>query len=98
MRSSSSDFGGPPGDSLPTLTEITFRPQSPHYCTFTAVVRDGRSGRRVSFSQLAQLIESIGYVGKVDDLTINALREIDVGRTASDLAVQVSHCDQTWDY
>ena len=75
MGSSSSDLGEPSGISLPILTEITFRPQSPRSCSFTAVVRDGRNGRGVSFSQLGQLIESIGYIGKLGDVTIKPLQK-----------------------
>jgi hypothetical protein len=75
MRSSSSELGRLSSDSLPTLTEITFRPRSPHSCSFTAVVRDGHEGQGVSFSQLAQLIEGIGYVGKLDDFTIKPLQQ-----------------------
>jgi hypothetical protein len=57
-------------DLLPTLTEVTFRPYSQHCCSFTAVVQDSCDERGVSFSQLAQLIKSIGHVGKIDDFTI----------------------------
>jgi len=56
--------------TLPTLTEVTFRPHSPHCCSFTAVVRDGCAERGVSFSQVVRLIVSIGHVGKIDDFTI----------------------------
>jgi hypothetical protein len=59
---------------LPTLTEITFRPHSQHYCSFTAVVQDSCEGG-VSFCQLARLIESIGRVGKIDDFTIKPLQQ-----------------------
>ncbi|KIM92946.1 hypothetical protein OIDMADRAFT_36189 [Oidiodendron maius Zn] len=38
-------------------------------------VSDGRDGRGVSFSQLGQLIESIGYIGKLDDITIKPLQK-----------------------
>jgi len=62
-------------DILPTLTEVTFRPHSTHCYSFTAVVMEGCDGHGVSFSQLAQLIESIGHVGKIDDFTIKPLRE-----------------------
>ncbi|KAI9782622.1 MAG: hypothetical protein M1839_004868 [Geoglossum umbratile] len=62
-----------PRDVLPTLTEITFRPHSLYCCSFTAVIWDGCNGRGVSFGQLAQLIESIGYVGKIDDFTIKPI-------------------------
>ena len=62
-------------DILPTLTEITFRPHSIHYCSFIAVIRDGRDRRGVSFSQLAQLIESVGHMGKIDDFTIKPIEQ-----------------------
>jgi len=42
------------GAALPTLTEVTFRPHS-HYCSFTAVIRDGCAERGVSFSQVVRL-------------------------------------------
>jgi hypothetical protein len=62
-------------DILPTLTEVTFRPHSTHYCSFTAVVREGCNGQGVSLSQLAQLIKSIGHVGKIDDFTIKPIEQ-----------------------
>ncbi|PMD12283.1 hypothetical protein NA56DRAFT_500197 [Hyaloscypha hepaticicola] len=62
-------------DTLPTLTEVTFRPHSIRCCSFIAVVRDGCDGRGVSFSQLAQLIESVGHVGKIDDFTIKPIEQ-----------------------
>lgn len=64
------DLGGSSGDILLKLIEVTFRPHSPHCCSFTAVIRDGRGGRGVSFGQLARLIKSIGHIGKIDDFTI----------------------------
>ena len=75
IRSSSSGLGRPSKNGLPTLTEITFRPQSPHSYAFTAVVRDVCQGQGVSFSQLAQLIKGIGYVGKLGDFTIKPLEQ-----------------------
>ncbi|KAG9238930.1 hypothetical protein BJ875DRAFT_436917 [Amylocarpus encephaloides] len=60
---------------LPTLTDVTFRPHSQHCCSFTAVVRDCCDGPGVSFNQVAQLIESIGYVGKIDDFTIKPMEQ-----------------------
>jgi hypothetical protein len=75
MGSSSSELGRPFSESLPTLTEITFRPRSPHSCSFTAVLREGCEGRGVSFKQLVQLIEGVGYVGELDDLTIKPLQQ-----------------------
>lgn len=62
-------------DMAATLTEITFRPHSIHYCSFTAVIRDSRDGRGVSFSQLAQLIESVSHIGKIDDFTIKPMEQ-----------------------
>jgi hypothetical protein len=61
--------------ALPTLTEVTFRPHSPHCCSFTAVIRDGGAKRGVSFGQLAQLIASIGHVGKIDDFSIKPMEQ-----------------------
>jgi hypothetical protein len=61
--------------TLPTLTEVTFRPHSPHNSSFTAVIRDDCDGRGVSFSQVARLIESIGYVGEIDDFTIKPMEQ-----------------------
>jgi hypothetical protein len=61
--------------ALPTLTEVTFRPHSPHCCSFTAVIRDGSAERGVSFGQLAQLIASIGHVGKIDDFSIKPMEQ-----------------------
>ncbi|KAH0535945.1 hypothetical protein FGG08_007156 [Glutinoglossum americanum] len=74
MPSDCSNLGGSSSDILPTLTEVTFRPHSQHYCSFTAVVRDSCDGG-VSFSQLTRLIESIGYVGKIDDFTIKPFQQ-----------------------
>jgi len=70
-----SNPGGSSSDFLPTLTEVTFRPYSQHCCSFTAVIWEGCDGRGVSFSQVAQLIESIGHVGKIDDFTIKPLQQ-----------------------
>ncbi|OBT81135.1 hypothetical protein VE02_10294 [Pseudogymnoascus sp. 03VT05] len=75
MSSRKSDLVLPSLDNLPTLTEITFRPRSPHSCAFTAVIRDGRGGNGVSFTQLAQLIRGVGYVGELDDFTIKPLQQ-----------------------
>jgi len=61
------------GDVLPTLTKVIFRPHSLHCCSFTAVIRDGCDRRGVFFSQLAQLIKSIGYMEKIDDFTIKPI-------------------------
>jgi hypothetical protein len=69
------NLGRSSSDILPTLTEVTFRPHSTRYCSFTAVVRDGRDGRGISFSQLAQLIESVGHVGRIDDFTIKPIEQ-----------------------
>jgi len=56
--------------TLPTLTEITFRPHSAHCYSFTAIIQDGCDGRGVSLAQLARLIASIGHVEKIEDFTI----------------------------
>jgi hypothetical protein len=61
--------------TLPTLTEITFRPHSVYYYSFTAVVRDGYNGREVSLAQVIRLITSTGYVGKIDDFTIKLIEQ-----------------------
>jgi hypothetical protein len=63
------------GAALPTLTEVTFRPHSPYYCSFTAVIRDGCAERGVSFGQVSRLIESICYVGKIDNFTIKPIEQ-----------------------
>jgi hypothetical protein len=63
------------GAVLPTLTEVMFRPHSPNCYSFSAVIRDGCDGRGVSFSQFAQLIASIGHVGKIDDSTIRPIEQ-----------------------
>ncbi|PVH70467.1 hypothetical protein DL98DRAFT_133862 [Cadophora sp. DSE1049] len=63
------------GAAPPTLTEITFRPHSPHCCSFTAVIRDGCAERGVSFSQVVRLITSIGHMGKIDDFTIKPVEQ-----------------------
>ncbi len=63
------------GAALPTLTEVTFRPHSPHCCSFTAVVRDGCAEQEVSFSQVGRLIASISYVGNIDDFTIKPVEQ-----------------------
>jgi len=68
-------LGGSSSDFLPTLTEVTFRLYSQHCCSFIAVVQDSCDERGVSFSQLTQLIRSIGYVGKIDDFTIKPLQQ-----------------------
>lgn len=64
-----SNPGGSSTNILPKLAEITFRPYSHHYYSFIAVIREGHKGRGVSFSQVAQLIESVGH-GKIEDFTI----------------------------
>ena len=62
-------------DILPTLTEVTFRPHSTRCYSFIAVVRDSRDGRGISFSQLAQLIESVSHVGRINDFTIKPIEQ-----------------------
>jgi hypothetical protein len=63
------------GAALPMLTEIIFRPHSPHCYSFTAVIRDSCAERGVSFSQVVQLIATIGHVGKIDDFTIKPMEQ-----------------------
>jgi len=69
------NLGGSPSSFFPTLSEITFRPYSQYCYSFTAVIRQGYDGQGVSFSQVAQLIESIGHIGKIDDFTIKLLQQ-----------------------
>jgi hypothetical protein len=66
---------GPSSRATPTLTEITFRPHSAHYSSFTATIQDGCDGRRVSLAQLARLIANTGHVGKIDDFTIKPIKQ-----------------------
>ncbi|KAH0538364.1 hypothetical protein FGG08_005059 [Glutinoglossum americanum] len=75
MPSDCYNLGQSSRDVLPTLVEVTFRPHSRHYCSFTAVVRDSCDGRGVSFSQLARLVENIGHIGKIDDFSIKPLEQ-----------------------
>jgi len=75
MSSDCHNLGRSSSDILPTLTEVTFRPHSPHCYSFTAIIQDGCDERGVSFSQVAQLIESISHVGKVDDFTIKPIEQ-----------------------
>jgi len=53
ILSNCDNLGQSSSDILPTLTEVIFCPHSTRYCSFTAVVRDGRNGRGIFFSQLA---------------------------------------------
>ncbi|KAI9764343.1 MAG: hypothetical protein M1839_005960 [Geoglossum umbratile] len=75
MPSDCYNLGQSSRDVLPTLVEVTFRPHSPHYCSFTAVVQDSCDGRGVSFSQLARLVKDIGHIGKIDDFLIKPLQQ-----------------------
>jgi hypothetical protein len=75
MPSDCSDLGGSSGNILPTLVEVTFRPQTPHCCSFTAIIRDGCDRRGVSFGQLAQLIRGTSHVGRIDDFTIQPIEQ-----------------------
>jgi hypothetical protein len=52
-----------------------FHPHSLYYYSFTALIQADRSRTEISFSQLARLIENIGYVGKIDDFTIKPLTQ-----------------------
>jgi len=61
--------------TLPTLTEITFRPHSAHYYSFTATIWNSYDGREVSLVQLARLIASTGHVRKIDDFTIKPIEQ-----------------------
>jgi hypothetical protein len=75
MPSDCSDLGGSSRSILPRLIEVTFRPQSLHCCSFTAVIQDGCDRRGVSFSQVARLIESTSHVGKIDEFTIKPIKQ-----------------------
>ena len=75
MASGCCNLGLSSSDILPTLIEVTSRPHSSDCCSFTAVVWEDCDGQGVSFSQLAQLIESIGHFGKIDYFTINPLQQ-----------------------
>ena len=70
MSSNHNDPSESSRNNLPTLMEITFRPQSLHCFSFTALIQDGADERGVSFARVTRLIESIGHVGKIDDLRI----------------------------
>jgi len=59
----------------PTLIEATFRPHSPHCCSFTAVIQDGCDGKGVSVRQLAQLVENIAKIGRIDDFMIKPIEQ-----------------------
>ncbi|KAL5312933.1 hypothetical protein ACEPPN_019359 [Leptodophora sp. 'Broadleaf-Isolate-01'] len=61
--------------TLPTLTEITFRPHSAHCYSFTATIQDGCDGPGLSLGQVVRLITSIGHVGKIDDFTIKPMEQ-----------------------
>ena len=75
MSLGDSSLNGSSRATPPTLTEITFRPHSAHYYSFTAVVRDGYNGRGVSLAHLAQLIANTGHVGKINDFTIKPIKQ-----------------------
>jgi hypothetical protein len=70
-----SNMGGSSSDFLLTLIEATFRPQSPHCCSFTAMIQEGYDERGVSFNQVVRLIAGIGHVGKIDDFTIKSIEQ-----------------------
>lgn len=55
------------------LTEVTFRPHSLNYCSFTALIQDDRDEPEFSFGQFARLIERVGHVWKIEDFTIKPL-------------------------
>jgi hypothetical protein len=75
MPSDCYNLGRPSRDVLPVLVEVTFRPHSPHYCSFTAVVWDNCDEPGVSFSQLTRLVENTGHIGKIDDFLIKPLEQ-----------------------
>lgn len=70
MPSDCYNLGRPSRDFLPTLVEVTLRPHSPHYCSFTAVVRDSCDDLLNSlYSSVSQSITEwyrlIKYVARV---------------------------------
>jgi hypothetical protein len=73
MPLNDSSLGQSSRATLLALTEITFRLYSVYCYSFTAVVRDSCDGRGVSLDQVDRLIASIGYMGKMDDVTIKSL-------------------------
>lgn len=75
MSSDCIDISRSSRNILPTLIEVTFRPQSPDCCSFTAVIPDGCDGRGVSFGRLARLVESTSHVGKIGDFTIQPIKQ-----------------------
>lgn len=69
------NLGRSSSDILPTLTEVTFRPHPTRRCSLHSGGPNGRDGRGISFSQVAQLIESVGHVGRIDDFTIKPIEQ-----------------------
>lgn len=59
----------------PLLTEVTFRPHSPNYYSFTAFIQDDRDEPEFSFGQFSRLIECVGHGGNIEDFTIKPLKQ-----------------------
>ncbi|KFY78272.1 hypothetical protein V499_02527 [Pseudogymnoascus sp. VKM F-103] len=59
----------------PLLTEVTFRPHSPDYYSFSAFIQDDRDEPEFTFGQFSKLIECVGYAGNTKDLTIKQLKQ-----------------------
>jgi len=75
MSSDCSDLSGSSRNLLPTLIEAIFRPQSLHCYFFTALIQNNYNERRVSFAQLARLIQSTDNVEKINDFTIKPMKQ-----------------------
>lgn len=59
----------------PLLTEVTFRPHSPDYYSFSAFIQDDRDEPEFTFGQFSKLIECVGHAGNTKDLTIKQLKQ-----------------------
>lgn len=74
MSSDCSDLSGSSRNLLPTLIEATFRPQALHCYSFTALIQNNYN-ERVSFAQLARLIQSTDNVERINDFTIKPMKQ-----------------------
>ncbi|KAL5347675.1 hypothetical protein ACLOAV_007084 [Pseudogymnoascus australis] len=59
----------------PLLTEVTFRPYSPDYYSFSALIQDDRDEPEFTFGQFSKLIDCVGHSGNTKDLTIKQLKQ-----------------------
>ncbi|ELR09122.1 hypothetical protein VC83_04383 [Pseudogymnoascus destructans] len=59
----------------PLLTEVTFRPYSPDYYSFSALIQDDRDEPEFTFGQFSKLVECVGHAGNTKDLTIKQLKQ-----------------------